>query len=89
MRHDDWRWRRKPGVVPSLECLKRVSKNGGKASAARYAQVVDGKLVAMGDIAKRIDCTRNHTAAIVRRTPRPLTWAALEAAANAAKKEPK
>lgn len=75
-------------LPPPLDFSKRrpdCSLRAGRATAARYAHVVDGQLYTTSQIAARLGIQRDSVRKRIYNAPRPLTWAGIEGGKHGSK----
>ena len=65
------------GIPTTRYVMPHHRRNCTAAAAARYAHVVEGKLVSTGQIAKRIGIHEETALRRAKRGPFPLTWEGL------------
>ena len=61
---------------------KRAAARAGRATAARYASVIDGRLYTTRQIAERLGVHYDTARERIKKARHPLTWAELEGGKN-------
>lgn len=68
-----------PGPLDFRPAVTRMgSRRGGRARAALYAHVIDGKRYSTRQVAERLGVSMSWALERTKKAAHPLTWAALE-----------